>query len=187
MTQSAMSLYRRMGGYDVIAAVIDAILAARRRWRSVWRRMRWSMSGRWRRCGGCIGTRRVDRWWRWSRDRGSSRRGSPVSSAFGIERVAPRTVMRRFDIVITPPHAIAVDRPVRPMGWGSVSGATTPKEAPGWSVTTADENGVHTAEFVTPTGMRYRSTAPALPGTPLITVSELEVRVGVALADLHAA
>jgi hypothetical protein len=61
------------------------------------------------------------------------------------------------------------------------------KEAPGWRVTTADDNGVHTAEFVTPTGARYRSTAPPLPGAPLIAVSEVEVRIGVALADLHAA
>jgi hypothetical protein len=72
-------------------------------------------------------------------------------------------------------------------GLGECERCNYAKEAPGWSVTTADEKGVHTAEFVTPTGMRYRSTAPALPGTPLITVSELEVRVGVALADLHAA
>jgi hypothetical protein len=48
-------------------------------------------------------------------------------------------------------------------------------------------NGVHTAEFVTPTGARYRPTAPPLPGAPLIAVSEVEVRIGVALADLHAA
>jgi hypothetical protein len=54
-------------------------------------------------------------------------------------------------------------------------------------VAAADENGVHTAEFVTPTGVRYRSTAPPLPGAALIAVSEVEVRIGVALADLHAA
>jgi hypothetical protein len=46
---------------------------------------------------------------------------------------------------------------------------------------------VHTAEFVTPTGARYRSTAPPLPGAPMIAVSEVEIRIGVALADLHAA
>ena len=61
------------------------------------------------------------------------------------------------------------------------------KEAPGWRVDAADENGVHTAEFVTPTGARYRSTAPPLPGAPMITVGEVEVRIGVALTDLHAA
>src|SRR5215212_217187 len=61
------------------------------------------------------------------------------------------------------------------------------KEAPGWRVTASDENSTHTAEFVTPTGARYRSTAPPLPGAPLITVSEVEIKIGVALADLHAA
>jgi hypothetical protein len=30
------------------------------------------------------------------------------------------------------------------------------KEAPGWHVCAGDENGVHTAEFTTPTGMRHR-------------------------------
>jgi hypothetical protein len=38
-----------------------------------------------------------------------------------------------------------------------------------------------------PAGARYRSTAPPLPGTPMITVSEVEVAIGVSLADLHAA
>jgi hypothetical protein len=72
-------------------------------------------------------------------------------------------------------------------GLGECERCNYVKEAPGWQVTTGDENGVHTAEFVTPTGARYRSTAPPLPGAPLITISEVEVRIGVALADLHAA
>ena len=52
---------------------------------------------------------------------------------------------------------------------------------------TADQNGVHTAEFVTPTGARYRSTAPPPPGAPLITISEVEVSIGITLNGLHAA
>jgi hypothetical protein len=72
-------------------------------------------------------------------------------------------------------------------GLGECERCNYVKEAPGWRVTAADENGTHTAEFVTPTGARYRSTAPPLPGAPLITVSEVEVRIGVALTDLHAA
>jgi len=72
-------------------------------------------------------------------------------------------------------------------GLGTCERCNYTKEAPGWRVTAADENGVHTAEFVTPTGARYRSTAPPLPGAPLVTVSEVEVRIGVALAGLHAA
>jgi hypothetical protein len=72
-------------------------------------------------------------------------------------------------------------------GLGECERCNYVKEAPGWRVTTAEENGTHTAEFVTPTGARYRSTAPPLPGAPMITVSEIEIRIGVELADLHAA
>jgi hypothetical protein len=35
--------------------------------------------------------------------------------------------------------------------------------------------------------MRYRSTAPPLPGPPVIAVSEVEARIGVAITELHAA
>jgi uncharacterized protein DUF222 len=72
-------------------------------------------------------------------------------------------------------------------GLGECERCNYTKEAPGWRVTAGDVNGVHTAEFVTPTGARYRSTAPPLPGAPMIAVSEVELRIGVALADLHAA
>jgi hypothetical protein len=72
-------------------------------------------------------------------------------------------------------------------GLGECERCNYTKEAPGWRVAAGDENGVHTAEFVTPTGARYRSTAPPLPGAPLVAVSEVEIRIGVALADLHAA
>jgi hypothetical protein len=72
-------------------------------------------------------------------------------------------------------------------GLGECERCNYTKEAPGWRVTAGDENGLHTAEFVTPTGARYRSTAPPLPGAPMITVSEVEVRIGIALTELHAA
>ena len=72
-------------------------------------------------------------------------------------------------------------------GLGECERCNYTKEAPGWRVNAADENGVHTAEFVTPTGARYRSIAPPLPGAPMITVSEVEIRIGIALTDLHAA
>ena len=99
-----------------------------RRWPSVWCAMRSWMNGRWRRCGGCIGIPRADRWWRWSRGRGCSRRVWPDSSACGTARVAPPTVMRRFGIGITPHRATAAGRPVPPMGWASANGATTPRK-----------------------------------------------------------
>jgi hypothetical protein len=60
------------------------------------------------------------------------------------------------------------------------------KEAPGWHVCAADENGVHTAEFTTPTGAHYRSTAPPAPGCIEILISEVETRIGIAIAQ-HAA
>jgi hypothetical protein len=72
-------------------------------------------------------------------------------------------------------------------GLGECERCNYAKEAPGWRVSSANENGTHTAEFVTPTGARYRSTAPPLPGAPVIAVSELEIRIGIELADLHAA
>lgn len=70
-------------------------------------------------------------------------------------------------------------------GLGSCARCNYIKEADGWQVTTSiDENHTHTAEFTTPTGATYRSAAP--PRSPTITVSEIEVRVGIALAR-HAA
>jgi hypothetical protein len=51
------------------------------------------------------------------------------------------------------------------------------KEVPGWRVSaTMDETGSHRAEFTTPTGMHYQSTAPPPPG-----------RIDIALAKLRAA
>lgn len=51
-------------------------------------------------------------------------------------------------------------------GLGLCEACNYVKEADGWSVvTTVGETGRHTAEFTTPTGARYRSTAPPVPGT----------------------
>jgi hypothetical protein len=59
------------------------------------------------------------------------------------------------------------------------------KENPGWHIRTLiDETGRHTAEYITPTSGRHRSTAP--PCAEPVLISELEVRVGIALAQ-HAA
>ena len=59
------------------------------------------------------------------------------------------------------------------------------KRRAGWSRPEM-KDGVHTAEFVTPTGARYRSTAPPAPGPPVFAVSEIDCR-SIAIADLHAA
>ena len=72
-------------------------------------------------------------------------------------------------------------------GLGECERCNYAKEAHGWQVSAGDESGVHTAEFVTPTGKRYRSTAPPLPGPVEVLVSEVEARIGIAMAKMHAA
>src|SRR5690349_11751541 len=56
-------------------------------------------------------------------------------------------------------------------GLGECERCNYAKEATGWQVTAGYEDGVHTAEFVTPTGHHYRSTAPPAPGPALVEVS----------------
>jgi hypothetical protein len=73
-------------------------------------------------------------------------------------------------------------------GLGECERCNYTKESPGWQVTAGSgENGVHTAEFTTPTRHRYRSTAPPLPGSPDVEVTELEIRIGIAIAEQDAA
>jgi hypothetical protein len=59
-------------------------------------------------------------------------------------------------------------------GLGKCEHCNYVKEAPGWRVSAGSENGSHAAEFTTPTGHRYRSTAPPLPGSPYVDVGEVE-------------
>lgn len=67
-------------------------------------------------------------------------------------------------------------------GLGSCERCNYVKESPGWCVTASDESGVHTAEFVTPTGAHYHSTAPPQPGPLTVIVSEVEARISVGLS-----
>ena len=61
-------------------------------------------------------------------------------------------------------------------GQGSCEACNYAKESPGWRVTAGiDENGTHTAEFITPTGAHYHSAAPPMPGTPKIPRSSAEL------------
>ncbi|PIB76028.1 HNH endonuclease [Mycobacterium celatum] len=73
-------------------------------------------------------------------------------------------------------------------GLGSCERCNYVKESPGWHVSTKlDETGRHTAEFITPTGMHYHSSAPPQPGPLTVTISEIETRIGIALSRPHAA
>jgi hypothetical protein len=72
-------------------------------------------------------------------------------------------------------------------GVGSCERCNYTKESPGWHVCAGEQNGVHTAEYTTPTGSTYRSTAPPAPGRPPeIWISEIHTRIGIAIAK-HAA
>ncbi|WP_018599455.1 DUF222 domain-containing protein [Mycobacterium sp. 155] len=67
-------------------------------------------------------------------------------------------------------------------GLGECERCNYVKESPRWNVTTDDENGVHTAEFVTPTGACYRSTAPPPPGPVEVYESVTELQVAIEFA-----
>jgi hypothetical protein len=72
-------------------------------------------------------------------------------------------------------------------GLGVCEACNYAKEAPGWNVTTSqDENGCHHAEFTTPTGARHHSKAPPLPGPVCSYRSAIEVDIGFLIAK-HAA
>ena len=69
-------------------------------------------------------------------------------------------------------------------GLGECEACNYAKEAPGWRVHTwCDGDGLHTAEFTTPTGDRHRSAAPPVLGDLVpIKGSGIEIRLGVELA-----
>ena len=120
-----------------------------------------------------------------SRSRLFPKRPGRFHRAARPDTVARPTAMPRFDIATTPNPGPKAAIPRRLTGSGRASAATTPKKPTGWRVRTGiDENHTHTAEFTTPTGTRYRSGAP--PRAPAITISDVEVRVGIAIAR-HAA
>lgn len=53
-------------------------------------------------------------------------------------------------------------------GLGLCEACNYAKEAPGWRVRTRDDDGTHTAEFLTPTCATYYSIAPPPPGTRVV-------------------
>jgi Domain of unknown function (DUF222) len=73
-------------------------------------------------------------------------------------------------------------------GLGLCEACNYAKEAPGWTVTTNNHDGAHTAEFITPTGATYRSMAPPLPGVPVRQrVSAVEGQFSIDLVTFQAA
>ena len=73
-------------------------------------------------------------------------------------------------------------------GLGDCAACNYAKDAPGWTVTTSEDNGAHVAQFSTPTGATYQSTAPPLPGPPIRrTLSLLEGRLSIDLITFDAA
>lgn len=73
-------------------------------------------------------------------------------------------------------------------GLGECEACNYTKEAPGWTVTTAESDGEHRAEFTTPTGATYRSTAPPLPGPPIRRrLSLIEGRLSIDIVTFAAA
>jgi hypothetical protein len=72
-------------------------------------------------------------------------------------------------------------------GLGLCEACNYAKEADGWTVTTSDRDGVHTAQFVTPTHATYYSIAPPAPGTPITRRSITEDQFSIDLATFKAA
>ncbi|KUI35391.1 HNH endonuclease [Mycobacterium sp. IS-1496] len=72
-------------------------------------------------------------------------------------------------------------------GLGECEACNYAKEAPGWTVTAEDDGGEHRAEFRTPTGATYRSTAPPLPGPPVYRRSIVEGGLSIDIVTFAAA
>ncbi|MGB2921326.1 MAG: HNH endonuclease, partial [Mycobacterium sp.] len=73
-------------------------------------------------------------------------------------------------------------------GLGDCEACNYAKEAPGWTVSTTEADGEHRAEYRTPTGAVYQSTAPPLPGPPIRRrVSLLEGQLSIDLVTFDAA
>ncbi|WP_431238585.1 HNH endonuclease [Mycolicibacterium aichiense] len=73
-------------------------------------------------------------------------------------------------------------------GLGECEACNYAKEARGWRVRTTERDGMHQADFTTPTGATYRSIAPPLPGPPIRKrVSIIESQLSVDLVTFDAA
>jgi hypothetical protein len=127
------------------------------------------------------------RWWPWSRGRDSFRAGWPRSLGCVIKGAAHRIATRRSGIVITRSRETGVGRPAPRMAWALASGATTSRKRRAGRLRRRMKTVYTPPNSSHPTGAHHRSTAPPLPGPPVIAISEVELRIGIAIADLHAA
>ena len=72
-------------------------------------------------------------------------------------------------------------------GLGACAACNYAKEAPGWTVTTHQTKGQHTATYTTPTGATYHSTAPPLPGPSIRRrYSVIEGQLSIDIVELGA-
>jgi hypothetical protein len=73
-------------------------------------------------------------------------------------------------------------------GLGACAACNYAKQAPGWQVITwYRDDGIHGADFITPTRTRHHSTAPPLPGHRPHPTADIETRIANHLAHHHAA
>ncbi|WP_422745704.1 HNH endonuclease [Mycobacterium sp. WMMD1722] len=68
---------------------------------------------------------------------------------------------------------------------GECAGCNYTKETPGWTVATTAGQGRHSATFITPTGHRYTSTAPAAPGHHPVHITRPRIRIRCRLISAH--
>jgi hypothetical protein len=72
-------------------------------------------------------------------------------------------------------------------GEGLCEACNYAKQAAGWHVETrTDDSGRHITTLTTPTGAQHHSQAPPVPRPMIITISEIEARIGISIAR-HAA
>lgn len=96
--------------------------------------------------------------------------------------------MPRSGTATTPPPTATAGPTSALNGLGDCEACNYAKDAPGWTVTTTEHDGVHRAEYRTPTGAVYHSTAPPLTGPPVRRrISLIEGRLSIDLVTFDAA
>ena len=145
-----------------------------------------TMRGQRPHCGGCTAIRSPARWSPWSRVRVASQGLWRYSSGCAIEPVEHPIATRRFGTVTTRCQRTRADRRTQLNGLGMCAHCNFVKESPGWQVAPAKKTGPHRRiRDAHRRALPFDRTAAA--GVRDGTVSEVEIRFGIELADLHAA